>query len=69
MKAFGISNVEMKPGETFPPELIDRVAQAGKMMLASADDIARAVLFAVAQQIELNIFEMVVQPQRQLALG
>jgi NADP-dependent 3-hydroxy acid dehydrogenase YdfG len=69
VKAFGINDVEMKPGETFPPEVIERVAQAGKMVLASADDIARAVMFAVTQPIELNVFEMVVRPQRQLALG
>jgi NADP-dependent 3-hydroxy acid dehydrogenase YdfG len=59
---------EIKPGGTVPPELLDQVAAAGKMFLAAADDIARAVVFAVTQPIELNIFEMVVRPQRQLQL-
>ena len=59
---------EIKPGGTVPPELLDQIAAAGKMFLASADDVARAVLFAVTQPIELNIFEMVVRPQRQLQL-
>jgi NADP-dependent 3-hydroxy acid dehydrogenase YdfG len=59
---------DIKPGGTVPPELLDQVAAAGKLFLASADDVARAVLFAVTQPIELNIFEMVVRPQRQLPL-
>ena len=68
VQGFGI-DIDLKPGQTLPPEAIDRIAQAGKLMLASADDVARAVMFAVTQPIELNIFEMVVRPQRQLALG
>src|SRR5271170_1109610 len=68
VQAFGM-DIDLEPGQTFPPEVIDRIAQAGKMVLAAADDVARAVLFAVTQPIELNIFEMVVRPQRQLALG
>jgi hypothetical protein len=59
---------EFNPGGTVPPELLDQVAAAGKLFLASADDVARAVLFAVTQPIELNIFEMVVRPQRQLQI-
>ena len=61
-------NADIKPGAQLPPEVLDQIAAAGKMFLASADDIARAVLFAVTQPIELNIFEMVVRPQRQLQL-
>ena len=58
----------MQQGKPVAPELLDQVAAAGKMFLASADDIARAVLFAVTQPIELNVFEMVVRPQRQMQL-
>jgi NADP-dependent 3-hydroxy acid dehydrogenase YdfG len=36
--------------------------------MASADDVARAVLFAVTQPIELSISEIVVQPARRLAV-
>src|SRR5260370_364603 len=50
------------------PVVLDKTAAAAKLFLASADDIARAALFAVTQPIELNIFEMVVRPQRQLQL-
>jgi NADP-dependent 3-hydroxy acid dehydrogenase YdfG len=59
---------DFKPGEQMPAALLDQVAKAGKMFLAAADDIARAVLYAVTQPIELNVFEMVVRPQRQLQL-
>ncbi len=59
---------DFKQGEQMPPEIIDQVAKAGKLFLASADDVARAVVYAVRQPIELNIFEMVVRPQRQLQL-
>ncbi|HUA35287.1 MAG TPA: SDR family oxidoreductase [Candidatus Binataceae bacterium] len=59
---------DFKPGEQMPAELLDQVAKAGKLFLAAADDIARAVLYAVTQPIELNVFEMVVRPQRQLQL-
>jgi NADP-dependent 3-hydroxy acid dehydrogenase YdfG len=59
---------DIQPGGQLPPAVLDQIAAAGKMFLASADDVARAVLFAVTQPIELNIFEMVVRPQRQLQL-
>jgi NADP-dependent 3-hydroxy acid dehydrogenase YdfG len=59
---------DFKPGEQMPSALLDEVAKAGKLFLAAADDVARAVLYAVTQPIELNIFEMVVRPQRQLQL-
>jgi NADP-dependent 3-hydroxy acid dehydrogenase YdfG len=48
----------------FPPEALDRVAVAGGPVLASADDVARAVLFAVTQPIELSISEIAIQPAR-----
>jgi NADP-dependent 3-hydroxy acid dehydrogenase YdfG len=59
---------DIEPGKPVAPEVLDQIAAAGKLFLASADDVARAVLFAVTQPIELNIFEMVVRPQRLLQL-
>jgi NADP-dependent 3-hydroxy acid dehydrogenase YdfG len=47
----------------FPPEALDRAAAAGQV-LAGADDVARAVLFAITQPIELSISEIAVQPAR-----
>jgi NADP-dependent 3-hydroxy acid dehydrogenase YdfG len=67
VQSMGIK-AEIKPGGTLPPELLDQVAKAGHQILASADDIARAVMFAVSQPVELNVFEMVVRPQRELPL-
>lgn len=56
-------------GGLFAPEALDRVAAAAGPVLASADDVARAVLFAVTQPIELSISEITVQPARRLALS
>jgi NADP-dependent 3-hydroxy acid dehydrogenase YdfG len=47
----------------FTPEALDRAAAAGQV-LAGADDVARAVLFAITQPIELSISEIAVQPAR-----
>ena len=52
------------PGGLFEPEALDHVAAAAGQVLASADDVARAVLFAVSQPIELSISEIAVQPAR-----
>ena len=52
----------------FPPEALDRAAAAAGQVLASADDVARAVLFAITQPIELSISEITVQPARWLAV-
>jgi NADP-dependent 3-hydroxy acid dehydrogenase YdfG len=52
----------------FPPEALDRAAAAGGPAMARADDVARAVLFAITQPIELSISEIVVQPARRLAI-
>jgi hypothetical protein len=54
-------------GGLYPPEALDRVAAAGQV-LASADDVARAVLFAITQPIELSISEITVQAARRPAL-
>jgi NADP-dependent 3-hydroxy acid dehydrogenase YdfG len=55
-------------GGLFPPEALDRAAAAGGPGMASADDVARAVLFAITQPIELSISEVTVQPARRLAV-
>ena len=54
------------PGGLFPPEALDRIAAASGPGLAQADDVARAVLFAITQPIELSISEIIVQPARRL---
>ena len=55
-------------GGLFAEEALDRVAAAAGPVLARADDVARAVLFAITQPIELSIAEIAVQPARWLAV-
>jgi NADP-dependent 3-hydroxy acid dehydrogenase YdfG len=47
--------------------VIERAQAKAAQMFAHADDVARAVVFAVTQPITLNIYEMVVRPQRSLS--
>lgn len=56
------------PGGLFAQEALDRAAAAAGPVLASADDVARAVLFAITQPIELSISEVAVQPARRLTV-
>ncbi len=62
-------------GRDFPPEATGAMLKSMKIdekstkeeidaYMRDPDDIARAVLFAVSQPIELNIFEMIVRPAR-----
>lgn len=67
MKMAGIE-AEFKRGERMPDETIPMLQQAARELFASADDVARAVLFAVSQPIELNVFEIEVRPQKALQL-
>lgn len=47
---------------------MDKLQPMMKQVLASADDVARAVLHAVTQPIHVNLSEIVVRPPKQLAL-
>jgi NADP-dependent 3-hydroxy acid dehydrogenase YdfG len=60
--------VEIKRGERLPDEVMDRLQPMMQQVLASADDVARAVLYAVTQPITVNVSEIVVRPPKQLAL-
>jgi NADP-dependent 3-hydroxy acid dehydrogenase YdfG len=61
-------DIEVKRGERLPDTVMDRLQPMMKQVLASADDVARAVLYAVTQPIEVNVSEIVVRPAKQLAL-
>lgn len=67
MKMAGIEG-EFQRGEHMPEEAIPMLQQSAKQLFASADDIARTVVFAVTQPIELNIFDIEVRPQKALQL-
>jgi NADP-dependent 3-hydroxy acid dehydrogenase YdfG len=57
-----------RKGEHMPPELIRTLQERAARTLAAPEDVARAVVFAVTQPIELNIAEIVVRPQKGLPL-
>jgi NADP-dependent 3-hydroxy acid dehydrogenase YdfG len=59
---------EPSPDGLLPDEVLDRAAAAAGHMLASPDDVARAVLFAVTQPIDLSIAEITVRPAKRLAI-
>ena len=50
----------------FPDEVAQRVQARAAQLFASAEDVARTILFAVTQPVTLNMFEIVVRPQRGL---
>ena len=66
LKAMGESASPDMSGK-LPDEVIERAQAKAAQMFAHADDVARAVVFAVTQPITLNIYEMVVRPQRSLS--
>jgi NADP-dependent 3-hydroxy acid dehydrogenase YdfG len=61
-------DLQPKRGERLPDEVMDKLQPMMKQVLASADDVARAVLYAVTQPITVNVSEIVVRPPKQLAL-
>jgi hypothetical protein len=65
--SFG-AEIGPSPGGLFPQAALDRAAAAAGQVLAGADDVARALLFAVSQPIELSISEIAVQPARRPAV-
>ncbi len=60
-------DVQVTRGERLPDEVMDKLQPMMKQVLASADDVARAVLYAVTQPIHVNVSEIVVRPAKQLA--
>jgi len=65
LKSMGESAAPDMSGK-LPNEVIERAQAKAAQMFAHADDVARAVVYAVTQPITLNIYEMVVRPQRGL---
>lgn len=62
LKAMGVE-MDFKAGDILPDDVIDKVQAAASQAFASADDVARAVVYAVTQPTTLNIYEMEVRPQ------
>ena len=66
LKSMG-ENVAPDMGGKLPDEVIERAQAKAAQMFAHAEDVARSVIFAVTQPITLNIFEIVVRPQKTLS--
>jgi NADP-dependent 3-hydroxy acid dehydrogenase YdfG len=67
VKATGVE-IEVRKGERLPDEVVEKLQPALRQVLGNAEDVAKAVLYAVTQPIEVNVAEIVVRPPRQLAL-
>jgi len=60
--------VELKRGERLPDAVFEKMPAAMRQTLGNPEDVARAVLYAVTQPIDVNVAEIVVRPPKQLAL-
>jgi NADP-dependent 3-hydroxy acid dehydrogenase YdfG len=61
-------DIEVQQGEHLPPEVLETVQTSLKQLLGNPNDVARAVLYAVSQPIEVNIADIVVRPPRAMTL-
>ncbi len=61
-------DVEVTRGEKLPDDVIEALQPKMKQLLGNAEDVAKAVLYAVTQPIEVNVAEIVVRPPKQLNL-
>jgi NADP-dependent 3-hydroxy acid dehydrogenase YdfG len=60
--------VAFEPGQHLPAETLEALSENLNQMLCSPSDVARAVLFAVTQPINVNIADIVVRPPRAMTL-
>lgn len=63
IKMAGIKT-DVKPGEQIPRDVLDKLAGNMKQLLSDPKDVAKAVLYAVTQPIEVNIADIVVRPPK-----
>jgi NADP-dependent 3-hydroxy acid dehydrogenase YdfG len=61
-------DVEVQPGERLPPEVLETVQAKLKQLLGNPNDVAKAVLYAVTQPIEVDIADIVVRPPKAMTL-
>ena len=57
-------DVEVKKGERLPDEVFEKLSVQMKQVLGDPKDVAKAVLYAVTQPIEVNIADIVVRPAK-----
>ena len=63
-----VMDVEVKNGERLPPQVFETLQANLKQLLGNANDVARAVLYAVTQPIEVNIADIVVRPPKSMTI-
>jgi len=63
LKSFGLS-ASFATGDVLPDETLAALSARAPALFASADDIARSVLFAVTQPYDLSISEILVGPRK-----
>jgi NADP-dependent 3-hydroxy acid dehydrogenase YdfG len=61
-------DIEVQQGERLPPEVLEKLQTKMKQLLGNPNDVAKAVLYAVTQPIEVNIADIVVRPPRAMNL-
>ena len=61
-------DIEVQQGERLPPEVLETLQAKMKQLLGNPNDVAKAVLYAVTQPIEVNIADIVVRPPRAMNL-
>jgi len=61
-------DIEVQQGERLPPEVLERLQTKMKQLLGNPNDVAKAVLYAVTQPIEVNIADIVIRPPRAMNL-
>ena len=61
-------DIEVQQGERLPPEVLETLQTHMKQLLGNPNDVAKAVLYAVTQPIEVNTADIVVRPPRAMSL-
>jgi len=65
-KGMGL-DVEVKPGEQWPDELVAKVEEAARKTFVGAGDVAQTVLFAVTRPIHVDIADIKIRPAKPLS--
>lgn len=61
-------DIQTEEGEHLPAATLDALANNMKQTLCSPGDVAKAILYAVTQPIEVNIADIVVRPPRAMTI-
>jgi NADP-dependent 3-hydroxy acid dehydrogenase YdfG len=60
--------LDWEPGDRLPDEILEQVQGQLERLIATPDDLADAVLYAVSAPLRLNIAEIVVRPAKSMQL-